>query len=452
MIRMRSYRIELKLNDEQRSLCIRSAGTSRYAYNWMLDKLTDEYEANKSLAIMYGLSKVPSTMGTAIDWHKEWCKLKKNPEFKWIYETSKCCGQEALRDLQIAYTKFFKKLGGYPKKKKKDVNDSFRISSNAYITYDSIQIAGIGKVKLKEKGYVAGKDKTIDLSQITVSRKADHWFVSFLLREEVVDVNKSALDEITDDEYDVIGVDLGIKDLAITSYGETFHNPKAYKQKIQRLKRYQRMVSRKKKGSNNKKKAILKLSRIHKQVADIRNDACHKMTTSVVKIKPKVLVIESLKPKNMSKNRKLASSILDSAFGKIKVQFHYKTEWNGIHLVQAPTFYASSKFCSSCGYKKEDLKLEDRDWVCPVCGERHDRDVNAARNLRFFGLWLMDLLPVSSTGVACSPDEYQTSDKLDLSKYHRDGRLQFFIEQCSSKKQEFNKNIVRTEDYCKKIL
>ena len=100
MIRMRSYRIELKLNDEQRSLCARSAGVSRYAYNWMLDKLASEYETNKALATMYGLDKVPFTMGTAIDWHKEWCKLKKNPEFKWIYESSKCfCASSCVRNL-----------------------------------------------------------------------------------------------------------------------------------------------------------------------------------------------------------------------------------------------------------------------------------------------------------------------------------------------------------------
>lgn len=443
MIRMRSYRIELKLNQEQRSLCVRSAGTSRYAYNWMLEKLIGEYEANKALATMYGLNKVPSTMGTSIDWHKEWCKLKKNDRHKWIYETSKCCGQEALRDLQVAFSKFFKKLNGYPKKKKRGVNDSFRLTGTIRIGYDWVQLPGIGIVKLKEKGYaVNDKDSKIDLPQATVSRQADHWYVSFLLREEVADVHKPTLDEITDDEYDIIGVDLGVKDLAITSYGEVFKNPKAYKQKIQRLKRYQRSVSRKKKGSKNKRKAVLKLSRLHKTVADIRNDACHKMTTSLVKIKPKMIVIESLKPKNMSKNRKLASSILDSAFGKIKVQFQYKTEWNGVHLVQAPMFYASSKFCSSCGYKNVDLKLEDREWKCPCCGKHHDRDVNAALNLRFFGLWLMDLLylentTVSSTGVACPTGECQSGVLGESSPMHRDGRLQFFNEQCSSLKQEF---------------
>jgi len=438
MIRMRGKRIELKLNPEQRIICAKSAGTSRYAYNWKLAELSDEYEANKALATMYGLDKVPSTMGTAIDWHKEWNKLKKVDGFKWIYETSKCCGQEALRDLQGAFKKFFTKKCGYPRFHKKGVNDSFRLTGSVYVGYDWVQLPGIGKVKLKEKGYTTkDKDGKIAIPQITVSRQADHWFISYLHKEDIIETTKASLIDITDDEYDVVGIDLGIKDLAITSYGEIFHNPKAYKEHMRKLKRYQRSVSRKKKGSNNKKKAILKLSRLHKKVADIRNDASHKMTTQVVKTKPKVIVIESLKPKNMSNNRKLAKSILDASFGRIKELFIYKSEWNGIRLVMAPMFYASSKFCSSCGYKKEDLKLEDRDWVCPVCGEHHDRDVNAAINLRFYGLWLLDKITVSSTGLACSESECFPNVDRNLFPAHRDGRLQFFTEQCLSMKQEF---------------
>jgi putative transposase len=375
-------------------------------------------------------------MGNSKSWHKEWNQLKNEKE--WIRETSKCCDQEALRDLEDAFQKLFKKKAGYPNFKKKGVNDSFRLTGAVYIGYDWVQLPIIGIVKLKEHGYVpVDKDGKIELSQITISRQADHWFVSFLLREDAPEITKANWDEITSDEYDVVGLDLGIKDLAITSYGETYNNPKAYKKKLQKLKRYQRSVSRKKKGSKNRKKAITKLSRVHKQVADIRSDATHKMTTQVVKTKPKVLIIESLKPKNMSKNRKLAASILDASFGKIKVQFVYKSEWHGIRLVMAPAFYASSKFCSACGYKNKNLKLEDRDWVCPVCGEHHDRDVNAAKNLRFYGLWLLDKITVSSTGLACVAGERLPHVDRDLFPEHRDGRLQFFTEQCSSVKQEF---------------
>ena len=438
MIRMRSKKIELKLNPEQRKLCAKSAGTSRYAYNWKLGKLIAEYEANKALATMYGLDKVPSTMGTAIDWHKEWNRIKKTDKYKWIYETSKCTGQEALRDLQVAFRKFFAKKGGYPKFKKKQVNDSFRLTGYIYVGYDWVQLPGIGKVKLKEKGYTTkDKDEKLNVSQITVSRQADHWFISYLHKEEITQIPKTPINEISSDEYDVVGIDLGVKDLAITSYGETFSNPKSYKEHLMKLKRYQRSVSRKKKGSNNKKKTIFKLSRLHKRIADIRNDAAHKMTTQMVKTKPKMIVIESLKPKNMSKNRKMAKSILDASFGRIKELFTYKSQWTGIHLVQAPIFYASSKFCSSCGYMKKDLKLEDRDWVCPVCGEHHDRDVNAARNLRFFGLWLLNKITVSSTGLACSEGERFPNVNWDSFPQHRDGRLQFLKEQCLSMKQEF---------------
>ena len=220
---MRGKRIELKLNPEQRIICAKSAGTSRYAYNWKLAELSDEYEANKALATMYGLDKVPSTMGTAIDWHKEWNKLKKVDGFKWIYETSKCCGQEALRDLQGAFKKFFTKKCGYPRFHKKGVNDSFRLTGSVYVGYDWVQLPGIGKVKLKEKGYTTkDKDGKIAIPQITVSRQADHWFISYLHKEDIIETTKASLIDITDDEYDVVGIDLGIKDLAITSYGEIF--------------------------------------------------------------------------------------------------------------------------------------------------------------------------------------------------------------------------------------
>ena len=435
-MKMRGYRLELKLNQSQRVLCAKSAGTSRYAYNWKLDKLIGEYEANKALATMYGLDKVPSTFGSAIDWHKDWVLLK--TELPWIRETSKCCGQEALRDLEVAFKRFFINKSGYPKFKKRGQRDSFRISSNVYIFNNNIQIAGIGKIRLKEKNYPIIEGKCL-LSQATISRQCDRWFVSFLIKEDIKLPKLSAISDIK--ECDILGVDLGIKELAITSEGETFENPKAYKKHLQRLKRYQRMVSRRAKGSNNKQKAITKLSRVHKRVADIRNDTVHKLTssltnsnTSLVRTKPKLIVIETLKPKNMSKNHKLAQAILDSSFGKIKDTLKYKCAWNGIHLIMAPTFYASSKYCSICGHKHNDLKLSDREWTCSNCGTHLDRDANAAKNLQYLGLWMIDKhLPsgestVSSTGSAGSKTPiYACGDE----------RLQFLIEQCSSMKQEF---------------
>lgn len=440
---MRSYKIELKLSKEQEVLCKKSAGTARYAYNWMLDKLITNYEANKSLAEMYELEKVPSTHGSAIDWHKEWCQLKNVEGFQWIRETSKCCGQESLRNLQTAFTRFFNNKSNYPRFKKRGVKDSFRLTGAINISNNMVQIPILGTVKLKEKGYVPipdGVDK-VSLKQATVSRQADKWFVSFLLQEECKYLSLHSRDEITNNEFDVVGLDLGIKDLGITSYGETFHNPKAYKQNQKKLKRFQRSMSRKKKGSRNREKVRIKLAKLHMRIANIRKDATHKMTSSLVKTKPKVLVIEGLKPANMSKNRKLASSILDASFGTIKTQLQYKCKWNGIHLVIAPTFFASSKLCSNCGNYHDMLKLSDRDWTCAQCGEHHDRDVNAARNLREYGLWLLDLTTVSSTGLACRSGECHGSVGHQGGDQHRDKRLQFFQERCLSMKQEFTKRL-----------
>ena len=418
-MKMRSYRLELKLNQGQRVLCAKSAGTSRFAYNWKLHQLIEQYEQAKAEA---NGGKVKCNFGNAIAWHKDWVLLKN--ELPWIRETSKCCGQESLRDLQIAFQRFFSKKSGYPRYKKRGRRDSFRLTGSVYIASDYVQLPGIGKVSLKEKNYPILEGKCL-LSQATVSRQCNRWFVSFLLPETVEDPKFANLNEI--EECDILGVDLGIKELAITSEGEIFENPKAYKKHLMKLKRYQRMVSRRAKGSNNKKKAITKLSRVHKRVADIRNDAVHKLTSSLVKTKPKIIVIETLKPKNMSKNHKLAQAILDSSFGKIKDTLKYKCSWNGIHLIMAPTFYASSKYCSICGHKHNDLKLSDREWTCSNCGTHLDRDVNAAKNLQFFGLWMIDKHIGESQSSVSSTQSYACGDE----------RLQFLTEQCSSMKQEF---------------
>lgn len=413
---MKSFRIEIKPNKTQLKLIQQSCDVARFAYNWMLGKKIDERLALESLAKMYDLDKVPSIHGSSIDWHKEWCQFKNDKN--WITDVSKSCGQNALRDLDKAFKRFFSKTAKFPKFKKKGQKDSFRVDCNVFIDYDKVQIPGIGKIKLKECGYAT--DKRIQLSAATISRDVDRWFVSFFIKGQQIIPTLPDIKTITEPE--IVGIDLGIKELAVTSDGQTFENPKAYKRYLKKLKRYQRQVSRKKKGSNSRKKAVTKLARLHRKIWNIRKDASNKLTTSVVKTKPKLVVIETLKPKNMMKNHNLAGSIADSAFGEIKRQFEYKTLWNGIHLVKAPQFYASSKFCSCCGAKKNDLKLSDREWKCSSCGADHDRDFNASQNLKFFGLWLLGIEnTVSYTGINASGDE----------------RLQFFREQCSSTKLEF---------------
>jgi putative transposase len=419
------YRLELKLNKMQSVLCVKSAGTARFAYNYKLKELNESYEKAKKEAVEQGLKKPNCKFGTSIDWHKEWVRLK--AELPWIRETSKCCGQEALRDLEGGFKRFFSKKAGYPAFKRRGINDAFRLTGTVKIGPDYAQLPTFGKIKLKEKGYVVS-DGELTVKQATVKRQADRWYVSFCVDNGVPDQPLSDLSEF--EISDIVGLDLGTKELGITSEGEVFENPKAYKAHLTRLRRYQRSVSRKQKGSSNKKKAIFKLSRVHRRIANIRSDAAHKMTssltnlnTSLAKAKSKILVIESLRPKNMSKNHKLAGSILDAAFGRIKTLLTYKCRREGVRLVYAPTFYASSKYCSCCGWKYKELSLTEREWTCRGCGKHHDRDVNAAKNLQFFGAWLLDLTEntESSSEINACGDE----------------RLQFLIEQCSSMKQEF---------------
>lgn len=412
---MRSYRIEIKPNKTQLQLIQQSCDVARFAYNWVLGKKIAERESLVSLAKMWDLGKVPNIHGSSIDWNKEWVIFKKDKE--WITKVSKCCGSNALRDLEFAFKRFFSKKSKYPKFKKKGSKDSFMVDCNVFVDYNTIQIPKIGKIKLKECGYAT--DKRIQLSSARVSRDVDRWFVSFFIKDNIVIKELSELNEIKENE--IIGIDLGVKELAITSDGQTFENPKAYKKYLKRLKRYQRRVSRKQKGSNNRKKAVLKLGRLHRKIRNVRKDAINKLTTSVVKTKPKLIVLETLKPKNMMKNHKLAESISDASFGEIKRQFEYKCLWNGIHIVYAPQFYASSKFCSCCGKKNDKLKLNDREWICSNCKTEHDRDTNATFNLKFFVLWLLNKNTVSYTGINASGDD----------------RLQFLTEQCSSMKLEF---------------
>lgn len=446
MIQQCGRKIELRLNDEQKNICFRSCAAARRAYNWKLAAQNTAYEFAKQNTPEG--QKVKCKLGSPIDWHREWVEYKHLEGNEWLMVLSKCCGQEALRDLGTAWQKFFNGTGNHPQFHRFGELDSFRLTGSVYIGRDFVQLPSLGRVKLKEKNYIAipnGVDK-VPIPMATVSRQGSHWYVSFAYKTDIIPLYENV--EITDDEYDVVGVDLGVKDLAITSYGEVIANPKSYKKHLHRLKRWQRKISRRKKGSKNRKKAIRKVADLHRRITNIRINSAHQCTTSLTrKLAPKMLVIESLKPKNMSRNHKLASSVLDANFNRISTQLEYKCKWLGIKLVKAPQFYASSQYCSKCGcYQKKDLKLTDREWTCPHCGCHHDRDVNAARNLRFYGLWLLGYAnqqTAASYAVAACPSCERLTEGSGLKPRPKDLRLQFFEtqEQCRSLKQEIISSI-----------
>jgi putative transposase len=246
-----------------------------------------------------------------------------------------------------------------------------RFTGTIKVFHGCIQLPRIGVMRLKEHGYIPTDAK---ITQATISERAGRWFVSVLVNEDKPEPAPTT--------GVVVGVDVGIKTLATASDGETFANPRALAAKTKRLRRWQRRLSRRAKGSKNRAKARMQVARLHKQVADVRRDAHNKAARAIVDKRPLILVIEDLNVKGMFKNRRLARALSDAALGQFGRILTYMAEDAGIQVVQAGRFFASSKTCACCGWKDEDLTLNDRTFVCDDCGFTTDRDLNAAINLK----------------------------------------------------------------------
>lgn len=353
----RGYKTELKLNNKQITACLKHAGASRYAFNWGLNEKKLAYE-NKQ--------KTPN----AIELHRRLNALK-SKELSWMYEVSKCSPQEALRNLDKAFENFFKKRSKFPKfKSKKNGIGGFRLTGTIKVYSGSIQLPRLGRLKLKEHGYLPTNTKILSAS---VSERAGKWFVSIQVEEELPEFINIK------DKYGVVGVDLGIKTLATVSDGTTYDNPKPLKSRLKKLKRLQQSVCRKVKGSNNRKKATNKVSRLHYKISNIRKDTLHKMTNDLTKTKS-LIGIEDLNVSGMMKNRCLARSIADLGLFELRRQLVYKSKWYNCKIIFVNRFYPSSKTCSVCGLINDNLTLKDREWTCE-CGVTHDRDFNASVNL-----------------------------------------------------------------------
>ena len=310
-----------------------------------------------------------------------------------MYESSKCAPQEALRNLDSAYRSFFRrcksgaKRKGFPRfKSRKNGIGSFRLTGIIRASESSVQLPVLGELRLKEHGYLPVKG--VKVLSATVSEAAGRWFVSLQVEQEVADpLPRLPL---------VIGVDVGISHLATTSDGNVFDNPRALAKAQRSLRVRQKSVSRKVRGSNNRRKAVARVARVHRRVANIRKDAIHKMTTAITKL-ASVIVVEGLNVSGMLKNHCLARALSDASLSEIHRQLAYKAKWNGAEFIKADRFYPSSKRCSGCGEIKETLSLSERTYYCknPVCGLVIDRDLNAAINLK---MW-----PTVASASACCP-------------------------------------------------
>ena len=331
------------------------AGIARFTYNWGLSTWPDLYKN--------GLKPNKYILKKFFNNHVK-------PELAWIKEKGICqkITQYAFDYLGESFQRFFKGLSEYPKFKKKGRHDSFTIDNGGKpipIGGTSIKLPTIGWVKTYE-----GLPHTTCKS-ITISRTADSWFIAFCYEQECQPTIKP---------YDVVGVDLGVKELATLSTGVTFPNPKHYKQNLTKLKRLSRIYSRKVNGSTNKYKAKIKLARHHAKVTNLRKDTLHKITTYLCKNHARI-VVEDLNVSGMLSNHKLAQVIADCGFHEFKRQLEYKAKKFGCEIIIADRWYPSNKTCSHCGHKKQHLSLSERTFHCENCGFEMNRDLNAAINL-----------------------------------------------------------------------
>lgn len=365
---LRAYKVELDPNNVQRTVLLKHAGAARFAFNWGLARRKQEYEET-------------GKSSNAIEQHRQLNALKPT-EFPWMYEVSKCAMQEALRDLDKAYQNFFRRVKagekpGFPKfKSRKSGVGSFRLTGAICVENSRIRLPHIGWLRLKEHGYIPTEG--IHILSATVSELAGRWFVSVQCKQEIE--SAQAMGE-------PVGVDLGIKELAVTSDGRRFENPKPLKKEQTKLKRLQRELSRRKKGGKNREKTRKKIAKAYQRIANIRRDTLHKATSAIVaktkpdSERPSVVVLEDLNVSGMLANHCLAQAISDVGFAEFRRQLEYKTVWYGSELIVADRFFPSSRLCRHCGCINSELKLSDREWTCD-CGAIHDRDLNAAINLK----------------------------------------------------------------------
>jgi len=368
---IKAYKTELKPNNKQASKLEGCCGYARFVYNWALAYWIDEYKRGEKCT----------------GWMKLNTKLTelKQTDYKWMYEYPDWIRVYAMRNCDLAYQNFFRnikngksgKQSGFPKfKKKKSAKQSFTINGQAIkIESNRIRLGKLGWLKLKEKDYLP--IATEKIYNATITKRGNRWYVSVQCDVEMPERKAQG---------EPIGVDVGIKSLAVTSLGNYYENPKALQKAQERLVRLNRELSRRKLGGKNRNKTQKKLAKLYWRIENIRNDTLHKATSDILAIakqdteRPSVIIIEDLNVRGMVKNHHLAQAISDASFFEFRRQLEYKGNWYGTEVYVIDRFYPSSKTCSNCGAIHQDLKLSDRIFKCE-CGLEIDRDLNAAINL-----------------------------------------------------------------------
>ena len=356
----KSYKFRINPSSSQKELLEKHFGCNRFVFNYFLNHKKNVYLENKTNLNYYDLAKLLT-------------ELKLKEDYVWLKDVNSQSLQSSIRNLDSAYNRFFKKIASFPKFKSKTDKQSFQIPQNLIVENDELFIPKFKKgIKMIVHRKIKGKILFGTVSKTPTGK----YFVSLTCETEHEEYPKTNVS---------IGIDTGIKNLAILSDGTVYDNIRSLKKSITKLKYEQRQLSKKIKGSGCRKKQKTKLAVFHEKVTNKRKDYLHKVSTEIVK-NHDIICIEDLAVKNMIKNHKLAQALADVSLGSFYEMLEYKALWNGKTIVKIDRFFPSSKMCSNCNWIKQDLSLKDREWSCESCGVKHDRDLNASKNILLQGL------------------------------------------------------------------
>ncbi len=355
----RAYKERFYPTPEQEVLLVQSFGCARFVYNNTLQLRTDAYyKDGQSVSLS--------------DAEKRLVSLKK--KFPFLADVSSVILQQTLRNQQKAFKNFWAGRAKYPQFKKKHSKQSIRLTKDAFNINDGQLFIAKSKEPLNIRW---SRELSSEPSSITISKdRAGRYFVSILCEFEAKPMPVS---------NKTVGIDLGLTDLFITSDGKKSGNPPHTRRYERKLAYLQRQLAKKQKGSNNRAKAGLKVARLHAKIADCRMDATHKASRTLIN-ENQVVCVESLYVKSMIRNPKRAKHIADANWGEFVRQLKYKAEWADRTVAEIDRLFPSSRRCSGCGFVNESLALSIREWDCPECNTRHDRDINAAKNIKTAGL------------------------------------------------------------------
>lgn len=359
----KSYQFRIYPSSEQKVLLSKHFGHCRFVFNYFLNECKEKYLNEKTSLNYYDNA---STL----------TELKKTDNYLWLKEVNSQSLQASIRNLDVAYKNFFKKQNRFPKFKSKYDRQSFKVPQNVVIKDGRLVIPKFKEgIKLNAHRKIEGKLLSATLSK---SPSGKH-YASITCEVEHQPFKKTGKS---------VGIDTGIKELAILSDGSSYENIRSLKGQLKKLKYEQRQLSKKQKGSQSRNKQKIKVASIHEKITHNRKDYLHKVSTDIIK-NHDIISVEDLAVKNIMKNHCLAQAMSDVSLGSFYTMLEYKANWNNREFVKIDRFFPSSKTCSSCGWIKQDLTLSIRKWTCESCEEAHDRDINAAKNILKQGINLL---------------------------------------------------------------